>query len=165
MKYASQLSSKAIDNVIPKINNKISFIFFMILLSTPFIWIVWHQQDYGLILETSQDILKIMITSTLGMLGLVITSATFMANYYKDVGEKRLKILIDWNSLQEELLKQKALKKLSNLTINIIIPMINNMLESYEARYNFRIFEKPLLIATTICLFSSFSSYVNLYSK
>lgn len=128
-----QVRSKAKVNVIPKVNNKMSSIFLMVLLSIPFIWIVWHQQNFGLIIDTSKDILKIVISSTLGMLGLVITSATFMANFYKGLGGKRLEILTNFDALQEEAVKAKSAEEIQQLNHEYYKSNINNMLESSEA--------------------------------
>lgn len=89
---------KEVPNLEILLNFKLCITLCTLALLIPFILILW-KTDHSTVIELSSNILKLVAPGTLGMLGLVVTSATFIANFYKDklqrfeFSEKRNKLI------------------------------------------------------------------------
>ncbi|WKG30176.1 hypothetical protein [Priestia aryabhattai] len=102
-----------------------------ILLSFPFIYMLWEHKD-STVIDLSNSVIKLVAPGTLGLLGLVVTSATFIANFYKDklqryeLPEKRKKLL--------RTIRTKRPEQISQLTDDFISENEMVILDSLNAQ-------------------------------
>jgi len=106
----------------PNLQISLSFRFCIILctllLLIPFI-LMFLKNSHASIIDLSENILRLVIPGTLGLLGLVITSTTFMANFYKD----NLKIYTlpqKRNKRSEDIIKATTPEEIYSLTDNFL---------------------------------------------
>lgn len=103
-------SSVFIDNILIKLSESklnstyiikrlVVTIAILLLVMMPFKYI--FNIDQNILIEASQNILRIIIPSSIGLLGLVITSTTFLANFFKDT-MKEMKFLSIFDTGRKE---------------------------------------------------------------
>ncbi|MHC5529520.1 hypothetical protein [Priestia megaterium] len=98
LKWFKLTCRSTVPNLVILVHFRLYIALCTILLSSPFIYMLWERKD-STVIDLSNSIIKLVAPGTLGLLGLVVTSATFIANFYKDklqryeLPEKRNKLL------------------------------------------------------------------------